>query len=63
MASELDVAYVAQLARLQLTAQETELFQKQLGTSREWKRRRMRSRFSTFFVQMILAIGSLPPKP
>ena len=31
MASELDVAYVAQLARLQLTAQETELFQKQLG--------------------------------
>ena len=31
MASELDVAYVAQLARLQMTAQETELFQKQLG--------------------------------
>ena len=31
MAGELDVAYVAQLARLQLTAQETELFQKQLG--------------------------------
>jgi aspartyl-tRNA(Asn)/glutamyl-tRNA(Gln) amidotransferase subunit C len=31
MASELDVAYVAQLARLQLTAEETELFQKQLG--------------------------------
>ncbi len=31
MTSELDVAYVAQLARLQLTAQETELFQKQLG--------------------------------
>jgi aspartyl-tRNA(Asn)/glutamyl-tRNA(Gln) amidotransferase subunit C len=31
MAGELDVAYVAQLARLQLTAEETELFQKQLG--------------------------------
>ncbi len=31
MASELDVAYVAQLARLQLTVEETELFQKQLG--------------------------------
>jgi aspartyl-tRNA(Asn)/glutamyl-tRNA(Gln) amidotransferase subunit C len=31
MASELDVAYVAQLARLQLTGQEIELFQKQLG--------------------------------
>ena len=31
MASELDVAYVAQLARLQLTAEETGLFQKQLG--------------------------------
>jgi aspartyl-tRNA(Asn)/glutamyl-tRNA(Gln) amidotransferase subunit C len=31
MESELDVAYVAQLARLQLTTQETELFQKQLG--------------------------------
>src|SRR2546429_5117063 len=31
MASELDVAYVAQLARLELTAQETALFQKQLG--------------------------------
>jgi len=31
MASELDVAYVAQLARLQLTIEETELFQKQLG--------------------------------
>lgn len=31
MASELDVAYVAQLARLYLTADETELFQKQLG--------------------------------
>jgi len=31
MASELDVAYVAHLARLQLTAEETELFQKQLG--------------------------------
>ena len=31
MASELDVAYVAQLARLQLTEEETALFQKQLG--------------------------------
>ncbi|PYK58879.1 MAG: Asp-tRNA(Asn)/Glu-tRNA(Gln) amidotransferase GatCAB subunit C [Verrucomicrobia bacterium] len=31
MASELDVAYVAQLARLHLTAEETKLFQKQLG--------------------------------
>jgi aspartyl-tRNA(Asn)/glutamyl-tRNA(Gln) amidotransferase subunit C len=31
MESELDVAYVAQLARLQLTAAETGLFQKQLG--------------------------------
>jgi len=31
MAGELDVAYVAQLARLNLTAEETELFQKQLG--------------------------------
>ena len=31
MASELDVAYVAQLARLQLTVEETRLFQKQLG--------------------------------
>ena len=31
MASELDVAYVAQLARLQLTPDETGLFQKQLG--------------------------------
>jgi aspartyl-tRNA(Asn)/glutamyl-tRNA(Gln) amidotransferase subunit C len=31
MASELDVAYVAQLARLNLTAEETKLFQKQLG--------------------------------
>jgi aspartyl-tRNA(Asn)/glutamyl-tRNA(Gln) amidotransferase subunit C len=31
MAGELDVAYVAQLARLRLTAEETELFQKQLG--------------------------------
>jgi len=31
MAGELDVAYVAQLARLHLTADETELFQKQLG--------------------------------
>ena len=31
MASELAVAYVAQLARLYLTAEETKLFQKQLG--------------------------------
>jgi aspartyl-tRNA(Asn)/glutamyl-tRNA(Gln) amidotransferase subunit C len=31
MTGELDVAYVAQLARLQLTVEETELFQKQLG--------------------------------
>ena len=31
MAGELDVAYVAQLARLYLTAEETKLFQKQLG--------------------------------
>jgi aspartyl-tRNA(Asn)/glutamyl-tRNA(Gln) amidotransferase subunit C len=29
--SELDVAYVARLARLDLTDEETELFQKQLG--------------------------------
>jgi len=29
--SDLDVAYVARLARLSLTDQETELFQKQLG--------------------------------
>jgi len=29
--SELDVAYVAQLARLKLTGEETQLFQKQLG--------------------------------
>ena len=29
--SELDVAYVAQLARVNLTADETKLFQKQLG--------------------------------
>ena len=29
--SELDVAYVAQLARLKLAAEETQLFQKQLG--------------------------------
>lgn len=29
--SELDVAYVARLARLRLSAEETELFQKQLG--------------------------------
>lgn len=31
MAGELDVAYIAKLARLNLTAEETELFQKQLG--------------------------------
>ena len=31
MASELDVAYVAQLARLHLTEEETEIFKKQLG--------------------------------
>jgi len=31
MAGELDVGYVAQLARLRLTSEETELFQKQLG--------------------------------
>jgi aspartyl-tRNA(Asn)/glutamyl-tRNA(Gln) amidotransferase subunit C len=31
MAGELDVGYVAQLARLHLTTEETELFQKQLG--------------------------------
>jgi aspartyl-tRNA(Asn)/glutamyl-tRNA(Gln) amidotransferase subunit C len=31
MAGELDVAYVAQLARLHLTTEERELFQKQLG--------------------------------
>ena len=30
-ASELDVTYVARLARLNLTEEETELFQKQLG--------------------------------
>jgi len=29
--SDLDVAYVARLARLNLTGEETELFQKQLG--------------------------------
>jgi len=29
--SELDVGYVAQLARVNLTAEETQLFQKQLG--------------------------------
>jgi aspartyl-tRNA(Asn)/glutamyl-tRNA(Gln) amidotransferase subunit C len=29
--SELDVAYVAQLSRVNLTAEETQLFQKQLG--------------------------------
>jgi aspartyl-tRNA(Asn)/glutamyl-tRNA(Gln) amidotransferase subunit C len=31
MAEQLDVAYVARLARVNLTAEETELFQKQLG--------------------------------
>ncbi len=31
MAGELDVGYVAQLARLHLTPEETELFQKQLA--------------------------------
>jgi aspartyl-tRNA(Asn)/glutamyl-tRNA(Gln) amidotransferase subunit C len=31
MAEQLDVAYVARLARLNLTAEETEIFQKQLG--------------------------------
>ena len=31
MPEQLDVAYVAKLARLNLTAEETELFQKQLG--------------------------------
>jgi aspartyl-tRNA(Asn)/glutamyl-tRNA(Gln) amidotransferase subunit C len=31
MAGELDVAYVAQLARLHLTPDETRLFQRQLG--------------------------------
>jgi aspartyl-tRNA(Asn)/glutamyl-tRNA(Gln) amidotransferase subunit C len=31
MSEELDVAYVARLARLNLTAAETQLFQKQLG--------------------------------
>jgi aspartyl-tRNA(Asn)/glutamyl-tRNA(Gln) amidotransferase subunit C len=31
MGEELDVAYVAKLARLNLTAEETQLFQKQLG--------------------------------
>ena len=31
MAGELDVGYVARLARLHLTPEETELFQKQLG--------------------------------
>jgi aspartyl-tRNA(Asn)/glutamyl-tRNA(Gln) amidotransferase subunit C len=31
MAGDLDVGYVAQLARLHLTREETELFQKQLG--------------------------------
>jgi len=29
--TDLDVAYVAQLARINLTAEETQLFQKQLG--------------------------------
>jgi len=31
MAGELDVAYVAKLARVNLSAEETQLFQKQLG--------------------------------
>jgi aspartyl-tRNA(Asn)/glutamyl-tRNA(Gln) amidotransferase subunit C len=31
MGEELDVGYVAKLARLNLTAEETQLFQKQLG--------------------------------
>ena len=31
MAGELDVGYVAQLARLHLTSEEKEIFQKQLG--------------------------------
>ena len=31
MAGDLDVGYVARLARMHLTAEETELFQKQLG--------------------------------
>jgi aspartyl-tRNA(Asn)/glutamyl-tRNA(Gln) amidotransferase subunit C len=31
MAGELDVGYVARLARMHLTSEETELFQKQLG--------------------------------
>lgn len=30
-AADLDVAYVARLARLELTAEETDLFQRQLG--------------------------------
>ena len=36
MAGELDVAYVAQLARLQLTPDETRLFQRQLGDVLEY---------------------------
>ncbi len=31
MAGQIDVAYVARLARLNLTAEETQLFEKQLG--------------------------------
>jgi aspartyl-tRNA(Asn)/glutamyl-tRNA(Gln) amidotransferase subunit C len=34
--SDLDVAYVARLARLSLTHEETELFQKQLGNVLEY---------------------------
>jgi aspartyl-tRNA(Asn)/glutamyl-tRNA(Gln) amidotransferase subunit C len=34
--SELDVGYVAKLARLNLTAEETQLFQKQLGDVLEY---------------------------
>ncbi|MEY2575590.1 MAG: hypothetical protein QOF80_1077, partial [Verrucomicrobiota bacterium] len=33
---EIDVAHVARLARLNLTAEETELFQKQLGRVLEY---------------------------
>ena len=36
MAGEFDVGYVAQLARLQLTEEETELFQKQLSDILEY---------------------------
>ena len=39
MAGELDVAYVAQLARLRLTANETKLFQKQLGDVLKYARK------------------------